>query len=89
MDLSSAPFYFPALAAMFGSPLQDSIELLDVVRLTAPVELEDGSTLPTGAHGAVVAVLKTPTPSYEVEFPGRDGRTLALLTLSAEQVQLA
>lgn len=39
-----------------------------------------------GQVGTVVHVFSKPSPAYEVEFCDADGETLAMLTLTAEQI---
>lgn len=57
----------------------------DVVRLRVPLPAHG---LAAGTIGAVVMVYETP-PGYEVEFVDEAGDTLALVTLSGEELELA
>lgn len=59
------------------------LELHDVVELR---EAMPGEDLPAGAVGAIVDVFDGPPPMYEVEFADADGRTVAMVTLRADQV---
>ncbi|MBQ0978090.1 MULTISPECIES: DUF4926 domain-containing protein [Micromonospora] len=59
------------------------LELYDVVELREAIP---GEELPAGATGAVVHVFNGPPPAYEVEFADADGRTVAMVTLRADQV---
>ncbi|MFI6064148.1 DUF4926 domain-containing protein [Micromonospora sp. NPDC051227] len=59
------------------------MELYDVVELREAIPGED---LPAGAVGAIVDVFDGPPPMYEVEFADTDGRTVAMVTLRADQV---
>jgi hypothetical protein len=59
---------------------------LDVVALN--VDLPDNG-LRAGETGTVVHVFHRPHTAYEVEFTDRDGRTLAMVTLTADQIRLA
>ncbi|MEU8179171.1 DUF4926 domain-containing protein [Micromonospora sp. NPDC049047] len=58
------------------------LELYDVVQLREAMP----GDLPAGAVGAVVDVLDGSPPLYEVEFTDTDGRTVALVTLRADQI---
>ncbi|PYC65511.1 DUF4926 domain-containing protein [Micromonospora arborensis] len=42
--------------------------------------------LPAGAVGTVVHIFSSPSTAYEVEFADADGRTVAMVTLRADQV---
>ena len=58
---------------------------LEVVRLKRD---QPSSGLAVGAVGTVVMVYdEADPPEYEVEFVDNDGRTLALLTLSEEELE--
>lgn len=59
------------------------LELYDVVELRESISAED---LPAGAVGAIVDVFDGTPPVYEVEFTDTDGRTVAMVTLRADQV---
>ncbi|MEU5668917.1 DUF4926 domain-containing protein [Micromonospora sp. NPDC047762] len=59
------------------------LELYDVVELREAIPGED---LPAGAVGAIIDVFDGPPPMYEVEFTDTDGRTVAMVTLRADQV---
>jgi len=58
------------------------IKEYDVVELT-----EETPDLNIGARGAVVMVHPSSPPAYEVEFVDDEGRTMALLTLRADQLR--
>ncbi|MEU8209410.1 DUF4926 domain-containing protein [Micromonospora sp. NPDC049044] len=58
------------------------LELYDVVQLREAMP----GDLPAGAVGAVVDVFDGSPPLYEVEFTDTDGRTVALVTLRADQI---
>ncbi|MET7747864.1 DUF4926 domain-containing protein [Micromonospora sp. NPDC005367] len=60
------------------------MELYDVVKLREALPSE---RLAAGAVGAVVHVFGGPPTAYEVEFADADGRTVAMVTLTAEQIQ--
>jgi len=57
-------------------------ELYDVVRLRV-----GRPEVGTSTKGAVVMVYDSSPPEYEVEFCDDEGRTLALLTLRAEDME--
>ncbi|MFI6236969.1 DUF4926 domain-containing protein [Micromonospora sp. NPDC050784] len=59
------------------------LELYDVVELREAIP---GEQLPAGAVGTVVHVFDSPSTAYEVEFADADGRTIAMVTLRADQV---
>ncbi|WP_406070320.1 DUF4926 domain-containing protein [Micromonospora sp. NBC_01638] len=59
------------------------LELYDVVELREAIP---GEQLPAGAVGTVVHIFRGPPTAYEVEFADADGRTVAMVTLRAEQV---
>ncbi|WP_433124636.1 DUF4926 domain-containing protein [Micromonospora sp. CA-240977] len=59
------------------------LELYDVVELREAIPEEQ---LPAGAVGTVVDVFNGPPIAYEVEFADPDGRTVAMVTLRADQV---
>ncbi|GAA2190051.1 DUF4926 domain-containing protein [Micromonospora lupini] len=59
------------------------LELYDVVELREAIAEEQ---LPAGAVGTVVHIFNGPSTAYEVEFADSDGRTLAMVTLRADQV---
>lgn len=59
----------------------------DVHSRAHPGETEEVN-LPAGARGTVVEVYRAGA-GYEVEFTGDDGRTIALITLRPEDIQLA
>ncbi|RAO24666.1 hypothetical protein MED15_00424 [Micromonospora noduli] len=59
------------------------LELYDVVELREAIP---GEQLPAGAVGTVVHIFNDPSTAYEVEFADADGRTIAMVTLRAEQV---
>ncbi|MEH0932455.1 DUF4926 domain-containing protein [Micromonospora sp. CPCC 205558] len=61
----------------------DQLALHDVVELR---EARPSEQLSAGAVGTVVDVFEGPPPIYEVEFTDADGRTLAMVTLRADQV---
>jgi hypothetical protein len=58
---------------------------LDVVTLAADLPA-DG--LHAGDTGTVVHVFHKPYTAYEVEFTDSDGRTIAMVTLTANQFRL-
>ena len=60
------------------------MELHDTVRLV--IDLPDEG-LTAGAVGAVVHVFDHPGRAYEVEFSDENGRTIAQLPLTSEQVE--
>lgn len=60
------------------------MELYDTVRLL--VDLPDEG-LVAGAVGAVVHVFDKPNVAYEIEFTDADGRTIAQVPLTADQLQ--
>ncbi|MCO8274717.1 DUF4926 domain-containing protein [Actinoplanes sp. TRM 88003] len=60
------------------------MELYDTVRLL--VDLPDEG-LTAGAVGAVVHVFERPDVAYEVEFTDADGRTVAQVPLTADQLE--
>jgi hypothetical protein len=57
---------------------------LDVVTLVTDLPQEG---LRAGAVGTVVHVFHQPNTAYEVEFVGDDGTTIALATLSPDQIR--
>lgn len=59
------------------------MELFDVVKLVEDLP-EEG--LAAGSVGTIVHVFTTPRSAYEVEFVDDDGQTLAMATLTPEQV---
>ncbi|MEV1017066.1 DUF4926 domain-containing protein [Micromonospora sp. NPDC049801] len=59
------------------------LELYDVVELREPIPEEE---LPAGSVGTVVHIFSGPPAAYEVEFADADGRTVAMVTLRADQV---
>ncbi|XVU27055.1 DUF4926 domain-containing protein [Actinoplanes sp. CA-054009] len=61
------------------------MELYDTVRLLVDLPEE---RLTAGAVGAVVHVFDSPRRAYEVEFTDGDGRTVAQVALTPDQVQL-
>ncbi|SNY34508.1 DUF4926 domain-containing protein [Paractinoplanes atraurantiacus] len=61
------------------------MELYDTVRLLVDLPEEQ---LKAGAVGAVVHVFDRPRLAYEVEFTDGDGRTVAQVALTPDQVQL-
>lgn len=61
------------------------LKLADTVRALIDVPV-DG--VRAGWIGAVVHVHETPETAYEVEFVGADGRTVAVTTLKAQQLEL-
>ncbi len=60
------------------------MDLLDVVELTVDLP-EEG--LQAGAVGTVVHIFREPSLAYEVEFADNDGRTIAMLPLTSEQIR--
>jgi hypothetical protein len=58
--------------------------IYDVVRLVGD---RPGDGLVAGALGTVVEVFETPSRAYEVEFVDAGGATVALLTLTAGEVE--
>ena len=65
-------------------------DLHTVVRLKAArPDILSPIGLPIGAQGCVVHVFAGPDPAYEVEFCDENGRTLALLTLKAHDIESA
>jgi hypothetical protein len=58
---------------------------LDVVALATDLP---GEGLNTGDIGTVVHVFHKPYTAYEVEFTDPDGRTIAMVTLTADQIRL-
>lgn len=60
------------------------MRLLDVVELVVDVPDEQ---LAAGAVGTVVAIFDPPR-AYEVEFVDQDGRTIALVVLTDDQLAL-
>ncbi len=62
------------------------MELYDTVQLLADLPA-DG--LAAGAVGAVVHVFTEPILAYEVEFTDDDGRTIAQVPLTPDQVRPA
>ncbi|HEX5203261.1 MAG TPA: DUF4926 domain-containing protein [Actinoplanes sp.] len=60
------------------------VQELDVVALV--IDLPD-QELKAGAEGTVVHVFHRPRLAYEVEFVDRDGATVAMVTLTPEQVR--
>ncbi|WP_433461191.1 DUF4926 domain-containing protein [Micromonospora sp. CA-248212] len=53
------------------------------------VELREaipGEGLPAGTVGTVVHIFSGPPAAYEVEFTDADGRTVAMVTLRADQL---
>jgi hypothetical protein len=61
------------------------IQELDVVALTTDVPQEG---LEAGAIGTVVHIFDEPNTAYEVEFVGTDGKTIAMATLTPDQIRL-
>ncbi|MEU4531744.1 DUF4926 domain-containing protein [Micromonospora ureilytica] len=59
------------------------MELYDVVELR---DARPSERLPAGAVGTVVHFFEGHPPMYEVEFADADGRTIAMVTLRADQV---
>lgn len=57
----------------------------DVVKLKKDIP---SSGLVAGAIGAIVMVYSSNPPEYEVEFVDQDGNTLALVTLSEDEIEL-
>lgn len=57
----------------------------DVVRLKRDRPAEG---LTTDQIGAIVMVYPATPPAYEVEFVDRDGKTVGLLTLQEEEIEL-
>jgi Domain of unknown function (DUF4926) len=62
-----------------------NVRELDVVTLTRDLP-EQG--LAAGAIGTVVHVFSKPNVAYEVEFADEDGRTKAMVTLTADQFRV-
>jgi hypothetical protein len=60
------------------------INELDVVTLATDLP-EKG--LAAGAIGTVVHIFHKPSTAYEVEFVDTDGRTVAMATLTADQLR--
>jgi Domain of unknown function (DUF4926) len=60
------------------------LEELDVVALTTDVP-EEG--LEAGTIGTVVHIFHKPNTAYEVEFVDGDGATIAMATLTADQIR--
>ncbi|MFC4149622.1 DUF4926 domain-containing protein [Micromonospora mangrovi] len=60
------------------------MDLFDVVELTR--ELPDEG-LAAGSVGTIVHVFTKPRDAYEVEFTDGDGRTLASLALTPDQIR--
>lgn len=63
---------------------EGNVELHDSVRLLIDLP---GDGLTAGAIGAVVHVFQQPNLAYEVEFTDDNGRTIAQLPLTPDQVQ--
>ncbi|MBM2622953.1 DUF4926 domain-containing protein [Actinoplanes sp. LDG1-06] len=61
------------------------MELYDTVRLLVDLPSEG---LEAGAVGAVVHIFDRPRVAYEVEFTDDDGRTIAQVPLTADQVRV-
>ncbi len=61
----------------------DRLALHDVVELR---EARPSERLSAGAVGTVVDVFEGPPAAHEVEFTDADGRTVAMVTLRADQV---
>jgi len=61
------------------------MELYDTVRLLVDLP-EEG--LAAGAIGAVVHVFEEPRLAYEVEFTDGNGRTIAQVPLTSDQIHL-
>jgi hypothetical protein len=61
------------------------MKLFDVVKLVSD-RPED--SLAAGSVGTIVHVFDKPDLAYEVEFADANGRTLALVTLRPDQLQL-
>ncbi|MEV4198521.1 DUF4926 domain-containing protein [Micromonospora globbae] len=59
------------------------MELYDVVRLREAIPRE---RLAAGTVGTVVHIFRGPPTAYEVEFADADGRTIATVTLTADQM---
>ncbi|GID31049.1 DUF4926 domain-containing protein [Paractinoplanes brasiliensis] len=59
--------------------------LYDTVRLLVDLP---GEGLAAGAIGAVVHVFERPNLAYEVEFTDGEGRTIAQVALTPDQLQL-
>jgi hypothetical protein len=60
------------------------VNLYDLVRLTVDLPAEG---LSAGAVGAVVHVFENPNLAYEIEFADENGRTIAQLPLTPDQIQ--
>jgi hypothetical protein len=60
------------------------LEELDVVALTSDLPQEG---LGAGAIGTVVHVFHQPNTAYEVEFVDDDGKTIAMATLTPDQIR--
>ncbi|MGC4856694.1 DUF4926 domain-containing protein [Micromonospora sp. DT4] len=59
------------------------MELYDVVELREAIR---GEELPAGTVGTVAHIFGGTPAAYEVEFADADGRTVAMVTLRADQV---
>ncbi|MBG6065180.1 DUF4926 domain-containing protein [Micromonospora ureilytica] len=59
------------------------MELYDVVEVH---EARPSEQLSAGAVGSVVDVFDGPPPMFEVEFADAGGRTIAMVTLRADQM---
>ncbi|MGV9213927.1 DUF4926 domain-containing protein [Micromonospora sp. RB23] len=59
------------------------VELYDVVELREAIP---GEELPAGTVGTIVHIFSGPPTAYEVEFVDTDGRTVAMVTLRADQI---
>ena len=58
---------------------------LDVIALNTDLP---GDGLRAGDTGTVVHIFHRPRTAYEVEFTDSDGRTVAMVTLAADQFRL-
>ena len=61
------------------------MKLFDSVRL---LEAQDEVGLPAGSLGVIVLIHGGLPPAFEVEFVDEKGRTLALIPLSEENLEL-
>ena len=61
------------------------MKLYDTVRLLVDLPAEG---LAAGATGAVVHVFDRPNLAYEVEFTDEEGRTVAQVPLTSDQLEL-
>ncbi len=60
------------------------MELYDTVELAIDLP---AASLQAGAVGAVVHIFHEPNLAYEVEFADEDGRTLAMVPLTPDQIR--